>query len=240
MLSRYLNCSSDDLVLMTNPSYAINTVVKSLPLKAGDEVLSTNLEYGALVETWKTVCKEKNAKFVEQSIKFPIKNKTDFLEKFWRGCNENTKAIFISHITSATAIKLPVEEICKEANKRGLISIIDGAHAPGQINLDLLNIKPTIYVGACHKWMLSPKGASFLFANKKSQRWLKPLIISWGSIKEYRKNKSAFIDEHQTNGTRDLSALLTVSKCIDFMERNNWRMESFNCAKITLEFAQNL
>ncbi|MFM7299911.1 MAG: aminotransferase class V-fold PLP-dependent enzyme, partial [Crocinitomicaceae bacterium] len=100
-LAQYVNCDYDDLVFVTNPSYAINTIAKSLPLNIGDEVLSTNLEYGALIRTWNYYCERKGAKFVQQSIPIPLSTIEEVVDAFFSGCNKNTKAIFISQITSS-------------------------------------------------------------------------------------------------------------------------------------------
>ncbi len=238
-LGEYIDCSHEDVVLVTNPSYAVNTVAKSFPLNKGDEILSTNLEYGAIVQTWQTVCLEKEAKFISQNIQFPILDEEHFMDQFWKGFTEKTRAIFISHITSSTALVLPVEKICIEAKKRGLITIVDGAHAPGQLPLSMKSCQYDIYIGACHKWMMSPKGASFLYASKEVQPWMKPLVVSWGSVPGHQQN-TRFVDDHQTNGTRDLSALLSVPFCIDFMCKNNWQKEAKSCAQLCLEFAHTL
>jgi len=238
-LASYVHCQPDDLVYVTNPSYAINTIAKSLPLKKGDEVLSTQLEYGALIRAWNYYCEKKGASFIQQRIPLPVSTSDEVVAAFFKGCNDKTKAIYISHITSATALILPVEQICEEAKKRGLITIVDGAHAPAQINLNLNNLNVDIYTGACHKWMMAPKGASFLFVRKAHQNWIDPLLISWGYQSDNPSN-SQFIDYHQTTGTRDFSAFLTVPFCIDFMRRNNWEDVSNKNKKNTIDWALRL
>jgi isopenicillin-N epimerase len=238
-LSQYVNCDHDDLVFVTNPSYAINTIAKSLPLNKGDEVLSTNLEYGALIRTWNYYCEKKGAKFVQQSIPLPLSTVEEVVDAFFSGCNKNTKAIFISQITSSTALILPVAEICIEAKKRGLLTIVDGAHVPAHISLNLHELKADIYTGACHKWMMAPKGSSFLFASKNVQEWIDPLLISWGFQTE-NPSRSRFIDYHQTAGTRDFSAFLTVPFCIDFMKRHDWEKVSRINKEMTIEWASRL
>ena len=221
ILASYVNCDMDEIVYVINPSYAINTIAKSIPLEKGDEILSTNLEYGALIRTWEYYCNMKGAKFIQQQIPLPFYNQQEIIDSFFQGYTEKTKAIFISHLTSATAVILPVKEICEEAKKRGLITIVDGAHVPGHLNLDLHDLQVDIYTGACHKWMLAPKGASFLYVHRSQQHWIDPLLISWGYKTEFPSN-SIFIDNHQTIGTRDFSAFLTVPYCIEFLKRNDW------------------
>lgn len=232
-LGQYIGADYEDIVMVTNPSYAVNTIAKSFPLKNGDEVLSTNLEYGACDRVWEYYCEKSGAKYIKQNISLPIESKESFLAEFWKGFSENTRAVYISHITSSTGLILPVEEICKEAKKRGLITIIDGAHVPGHIPLNLNELNADVYTGACHKWMMGPKGASFLYVNKANQNWIDPLLISWGYKSDFPSN-STFIDNNQTAGTRDYAAFLTVSKCIEFMAGNDWESVSNHCKKETL------
>lgn len=236
-LADFVGCDADDLVYVTNPSYAVNTIAKSLPLEKGDEILSTDLEYGVCDRTWNYYCEKVGAKYVQQKINLPIQSKEAFIADFWKGYSEKTKAIFISQITSATGIILPVKEICEEAKKRGLITIVDGAHAPAQVELNIKRLQADIYTGACHKWMMAPKGASFLYVSKEHQSWVDPLVISWGYKSDFPSH-STFLDYHQTTGTRDYSAFLTVPTCIDFMETHNWRKVTKQCQDIVLNNAQ--
>lgn len=220
-LGEYLTCDSEDLVYVPNPTYAVNMVARSLDLKAGDEVLSTDIEYGACDRTWDFYCSEKGAKYVKQAISLPLTSKEAFLDDFWKGFNDKTRLVFISQITSATGLILPVKEICEEAKRRGLLVFIDGAHVPGHIHLNLRELNPDFYTGACHKWMLTPKGSSFLYVKSEHQQDLDPLVVSWGYKADFPSN-SQFLDYHQFNGTRDFSAYLTIPKAIDFMKWNDW------------------
>ena len=193
-LAKFLNCADkDDLVYVTNPSFAINMIAKSFPLNAGDEILATDIEYGACDRTWDYYCKKKGATYRRQKINLPIVNKEQFIEDFFKGCNEKTKAIFISHITSATGLILPAAEICAIAKEKGLITIVDGAHAPAHIPLDLSIIQADFYTGACHKWMMAPKGCSFLYAAKSVQPICDPMIVSWG-YQAAKPSHSNFLD----------------------------------------------
>lgn len=238
-LANYVGCQAEDVVYVTNPSYAINTIAKSIRLKKGDEVLSTNLEYGALVRTWDYYCQKVGAKFIQQEIQLPILSKEAFINDFWKGYTAQTKAIFISQITSSTGLILPVKEICEEAKNRGLLTIVDGAHVPGHIPLNISELKVDVYTGACHKWMMAPKGSSFLYVNKENQHWVDPLLISWG-FKSDSPSSSQFIDYHQTAGTRDFSAFLTVPFCIDYMIENNWTQKAIDCQEFVIKSAKML
>lgn len=238
-LGKYIHCDPDDLVYTTNPTYAINIIAKSLELNPGDEILATNHEYGALDRTWNYYCNKAGAKYIQQEIPIPLESKEAFIEAFWKGYNSNTKAIFISQITSMTALKFPVKEICEKAKSLGLITIVDGAHVPGHIPLNLEELKADIYTGACHKWMLTPKGCSFLYVNKSIQNNFDPVIISWGYEADI-PGKSKFLDYHQQQGTRDYSSFLTVPKAIEFLTKNNWEHVAKNCNQMILDNYESL
>ena len=235
-LGRYIGCHADDLVFTPNPSYAFNIIAKSLALNPGDEILSTNLEYGAMDKTWNYYCGKAGATYVRQAISLPVTSKEKIIEQFWKGLTKNTKAIFISEITSSTALKLPVKEICEMAKEKGLVTIVDGAHTPGHIPLDLQLLKADIYTGACHKWMLAPKGCSFLYVKKEFQNLFDPLVVSWG-YDSATPSHSQFLDYHQMQGTRDISAFLTVPKAIEFLKEHNWEERAKECRKLVRDNA---
>ena len=230
-LCDYVNCNVEDLVFVTNPSTAMNTVIKSLNLKEGDEILTTNLEYGAMDRTWKYYCKKSGAIYIQQKISLPIIDKEEFLIEFWSGLSPKTKFVFLSEITSITALIFPIKEICEKAKSLGIKTIIDGAHVPGHIPLDIQSLDPDVYTGACHKWLLLPKGCSFLYVKKDIQPSIDPLIISWGYESDNPSN-SLFQDYHQFQGTRDFSAFLCVPKALEFFQENNWEEEKRKCREL--------
>ena len=234
-LASFIHCDPLDIIYTTNPSTALNSVIRSLRLKEGDEILSTNQEYGALDRTWNYYCKQWGSKYVRQEITLPLKNKTQILEDFWKGLTKRTKVIFLSHITSSTAVILPVKEICEKAKELGLLTIIDGAHVPAHIPLNIRDLNPDVYAGACHKWMLSPKGSSFLYVKKSLQYKIDPLVISWGYEAE-KPSGSQFQDYHQYQGTRDFSAFLTTPDCLKFMEASQWPERTAKCRAQLLHY----
>lgn len=236
-LGNYVNCHSDDLVFVPNPSYAVNIVSKSLDLKPGDEILTTNLEYGACDKAWKFICKKTGAKYIRQTIQLPLTTKEQFVEDFFKGLSPKTKLVFIGQITSTTALILPVKEICERAKQKGLMTFIDGAHVPGHIPLDLSELKVDMYTGACHKWMMTPKGTSFLYVKKEIQNLLDPLVVSWG-YDSAAPSHSQFLDYHQMQGTRDFTGFLTVPTAIHFMKENNWEVVSTSCKELVRKNAQ--
>jgi isopenicillin-N epimerase len=237
-LAKYLNCAdANDLVYVTNPSYGTNIITKSLKLNPGDEILTTNLEYGAADKAWEYYCKKAGAKYVRQNITLPVTTKEKFIEEFFAGLSSKTKLIFISEITSTTALKFPVKEICEIAKQKGLMTFVDGAHSVGHIPVDLSRLKADIYTGACHKWMMTPKGSSFLYVKKEFQDLFDPLLVSWGYDAMFPSD-SKFLDYHQMQGTRDFSAFLTIPKSIEFMNQYNWTEIAASCRKMVRENAQ--
>jgi isopenicillin-N epimerase len=230
-LGEYLNCDADDVVCVTNPSYAVNIIARSLNLVPGDEVLTTNLEYGACDRAWKYYCKKRGAIYKQQEILFPIEDKESVVQQFMAGVSERTKIIFISHITSSTGLRLPVEEICRLARERGIMTFVDGAHGPGQVEVDITKMDVDIYTGASHKWMMSPKGSSFLYVRRELQDLFDPIIISWGYESDFPSH-SRFLDYHEVQGTRDLSAFCTIPAAIQFMKEHNWKDVAAECRKL--------
>jgi len=238
-LGSYLNCHMDDVVFVPNPSFAVNAVAKSLYLKSGDEILTTDLEYGACDKAWNYYCEKSGASYIRQHIPLPVESKEQFVDTFFKGVTAKTKLIFLSHITSSTALRFPVEEICAIARQKGIMTFIDGAHAPGQVSVDLKSLGVDIYTGACHKWMMTPKGSSFLYVRRELQHLIDPLIISWG-YKALFPSASQFLDYHQSNGTRDFSAYLTIPTAIQFMKDHNWEKVAADCRKLVQQNAVTL
>ena len=151
----------------------------------------------------------------------PATSQQNLADDFLKGATSRTRVIFISHITSLTAMRFPVEEICRRARLAGILTVVDGAHAPGQIPLDLDELDADFYGGNLHKWLCAPKGAGFLYAKPDVQHLLEPLVVSWGYESE-TPSSSTFIDHHEWWGTRDVAAFLTVPAAIRFQRENNW------------------
>ena len=235
-LGNYLDADADDLVFVTNPSYAVNIIAKSFSLGAGDEVLTTEWEYGACDRTWQYYCDKAGARYIKQPIRLPLQDQDDFVAQFLKGVTKKTKLIFLSHITSSTAIRFPVEKVVAEAKKMGIMTFVDGAHAPAQVPLSLRSLGVDIYTGACHKWMMTPKGSSFLYVRKEHQGLFDPLVISWG-YKAEKPSHSLFLDYHQQQGTRDFSAFCSIPAAISFMKENNWDEVSSQCRQVVLKNA---
>ncbi len=214
-LANFLNTDPDNIVYITNATYGMNNIARSLRLKKGDEVLSTNHEYGAVDRIWKFLSSKQEFKYINFPINLPVDDTSAFVESFWKNVTNRTKVISLSHITSPTALVLPVEEICRRAQASGIITIIDGAHAPGQIDLNITSIQADFYTGNLHKWLCAPKGSAFLYAAPHCQNLIEPLIVSWGWQSE-NPGPSKYVDYLEWNGTRDISSFLSVPDAIQF------------------------
>lgn len=229
-LGAYLNVRADDLVYVTNASVGINMVARSLPLQPGDEILTTDHEYGAMNFTWEFVCRKTGARYIQHPIPLPVGDAAALVDSLWNAVTPRTRVIFISHITSPTALIFPVAELCRRARAAGIWTVIDGAHAPGQIPLDLTALDPDFYTGNCHKWLSAPKGAGFLYVRRDWQALVEPSVISWGWQEQY-----GFVDHHQWQGTRDLAAFLTVPAAINFQRDHNWDAVRRDCHALASE-----
>lgn len=217
VLAEYVNAERDTLVFVQNATSGVNIVARSLPLAAGDEILTTDHEYGACDHAWGWVCEQTGARYVRVPIPLPVTTHADFIERLWTGVTPRTKVIYLSHITSPTALTFPVAEVCRRAREAGIMTVIDGAHAPGQVPVDLRAIDADFYTGNLHKWLCAPKGAAFLYARAEYQAWLVPPTISWGWTPE-----RTFISAHQQQGTRDPAPYLTVPAAIAFQREHDW------------------
>ncbi len=234
-IGSYLNADPDDLTFVTNATSGLNVIARSLPLEPGDEVLTTNLEYGALNMTWDYLCSKAGARYVHQPIPLPATSREAIVDALWSGVTDRTRAIFLSHITSGSAMILPVEEICARAREAGILTIIDGAHVPGQLELDLQAIGADIYAGNFHKWLCTPKGTAFLYVRPEHQEWVESLTISWGWSGEH-----TFVSRNQKQATRDVSGILAVGRAIDFQREYRWPEVRERCFTMLREFRERI
>jgi isopenicillin-N epimerase len=238
-LAEYVGCPADNLVYFPNPTTAVNMVARSLDLNPGDEILTTDHEYGAMDRTWRFTCQRTGAKLVRQSIPLPLDSPVEFVEHMWSGVTARTRVVFLSHITSQTALTFSVADICALAREAGILAIVDGAHAPGQVPLDLDALGADIYTGACHKWLCAPKGSAFLYARPQVQPMLHPLVVSWGWESD-KPSTSTFIDHHEWQGTRDLAAFLSVPAAITFQREHNWPAVWEDCHHLAVQWRARL
>lgn len=223
-IASYLNVPPPELVFAANVTVGLNTAARSLRLQAGDEILTTSHEYGAVNRMMEFAAAQSGASIVRHSIRLPYGSDDAFVDAFFADATENTKVIVMSHITSPTALILPVERICRRARKLGILTLIDGAHAPGQLPLDLQETAADMYSGNFHKWLCAPKGAAFLHVRQEHHEMIDPLVISHG----WRADAD-FNERHEWQGTRDISAYLTVPTAIDYQQKHHWRQIRADC-----------
>lgn len=222
-LGQHLGAGEDNLVFIPNATYGVNLVARSLELKPKDEILTTNHEYGACDNIWKFIAEKTGARIVHQSIPLPLSSSSGILEQLWKGVTPQTRLIFLSHITSPTALRMPVRAICARAKKAGILTLIDGAHAPGQIPLNFSRLGADFYTGNCHKWLLAPKGSAFLHVPAERQEMIEPLVVSWGWGENCPYDTgSRFVNLLEWRGTRDPAASLSVPDAIQFQEDHHW------------------
>jgi isopenicillin-N epimerase len=230
-LAAYVNAQPDEIVYVPNATTGLNTVARSLPLAPGDEVLSTDHEYGALDRTWRFICLKRGATYINHPVPLPLTSPEEFVEALWTRVTPRTRVLFISHITSPTAIIFPIAPLIRRAREAGILTVVDGAHAPGQIPLDLTALGADFYSGNCHKWMLSAKGSAFLYARREVQPLVEPLVVSWGWQSEM-PGPSRFIGEQEWQGTRDPAAYLSVPAAIEFMRAQEWPRVRAECHEL--------
>ena len=234
-LSAYVNAPVETLVYVPNATVGINMVARSLKLNPGDEVLATDHEYGAIDSTWRFVCERSDAVYKQQPIHTPLTDDEAFIEQVWQGVTPRTRVIALSHITSPTALTFPVAAVCARARREGILTVIDGAHTPGQLALDLSAVGADFYTGNCHKWLCAPKGSGFLYVCPEHHAIIEPLVISWGW-----EEQTTFAMRNQWWGTRDIAAYLSVPAAIAFQQRHNWDAVRDRCHRLAVETWERL
>lgn len=235
-LAAYVGAAAEDLVFVPNATTGVNIVARSLDLQPGDEVLATDHEYGACETTFRRVCEARGATYRTVAIPLPF-DRTTFAERLLAELRPNTKLVFASHITSTTALIFPLEELCRRARERGVLTLIDGAHAPGHVDLDLRAIGADFYTGNCHKWLCAPKGAGFLHVRPEHQDLIDAPVTSWGYTAEVSGHTGFDAYTGRTRlerrllwqGTRDVTAWLTVPAAIEFQRVHAWPAVRTRC-----------
>ncbi len=243
-LAAELGASADDIAQVSNATTGLNIALQSLPLKAGDEILTTNHEYSALEKTLVFIARRTGARIVTVEVPLPLTSAAAFHDVVLAGMTPRTRVLFLSHITSPTALLFPIEALVAEARQRGIWSVIDGAHTPGHIPLDLDALGADFYSGNCHKWLMSPKGSAFLHVRREWQTMIDPLVISHGWTADNKEpgvrgpfGASAFVDEIEMQGTRDPSPWLAVPAALEFRRAHDWWSVAADCNRLAQETA---
>ncbi|MDW8395716.1 MAG: aminotransferase class V-fold PLP-dependent enzyme [Anaerolineae bacterium] len=240
-LAAYLGTTPDQLAFVTNATMGVNIVAHSLRawLCEGDQILTTDHEYAACNNAWAFVCHKTGARYIQRSIPLPLTTSEAWLEAFWSGVTPRTRVIFLSHITSPTALTFPVEAVCQRARQAGILTVIDGAHVPGQRRLSLDALGADFYIGNCHKWMMGPKGSAFLYARREVQYLIEPLVVGhgWQPSAVADKPMQEYVERL---GTRDLAAFLAVPAAIAFLREHDWDAVRQRCHQVALAVRNHL
>lgn len=238
-LAEYVGTEPDNLVFVPNATHGMNIIARSMRLAPTDDVVGSTHEYGAVERAWRFTCSQTGAHYSASPIALPLVDEHSLIDQLWAGVTDRTKVLVISHISSPTAITFPVAAICKRAAAQGIITVVDGAHAPGQLDLDLDSLGADFYVGNCHKWLCGPKGSGFLYARPERQQLLLPLIVSWGWEAE-NPSDSPFQDYFGWTGTDDPAAYLTIPAAIDFQQSHDWVHIRERCHALAVQAEETL
>jgi isopenicillin-N epimerase len=235
-LAAELGTKADNIVGLVNATEGLNIVAQSLGLQPGDEIVTTDHEYSALEKTWAYIARRTGARVVTVKVPMPLASKAEFTDAIVDAFTDRTRVLFLSHITSPTALVFPIERPIRAAKTRGIWTAIDGAHTPGHIPLDLDAMDVDFYAGNCHKWLMTPKGSGFLYVRPELQALINPLVISHGWTADSKLpgakgafGNSPFIDELEMQGTRDPAAWLTVPAALAFREQHGWAGVAAHC-----------
>ncbi len=216
-LADFVQTDAENLALVDNSTYAMNVVASSVPLQPGDEVVLTDHEYGAVSRLWQRTCQRAGANEPRTAVlPLPIESAEQVVESVFQSVTSSTRLIVVSHITSPTAVILPVAEICRQASQLGIAVCIDGPHAVAQLPLEMDALDCDYYTASCHKWLSAPFGSGFLYVHPRRQQHVTPPVLSWG---RWPEPADAWHDEFRWLGTRDPTPQLSIPAAIEFLQQ---------------------
>lgn len=216
-LGAFLGANPDGIVFVPNATTGVNTVLRSLRLGPGDEMLTTNHSYPSCKNTLRKVAAESGAALVEAAIPFPIRSPEQVVDGLLACVNTKTRICLIDHVTSPTGLVLPVSTLVRELQAKGIDVMVDGAHAPGMLPLNIEDTGAAYYTGNCHKWLCAPKGAAFLYVRPDRRDAVRPLVVSLG-YESSRTDRSDFHLQFDWVGTGDPTPYLCIPEAIDYMD----------------------
>lgn len=215
-LSKFVGARAKDLVFVPNATTAVNAVVRSLDLRPGDEVLTTAHDYNACRNVLVEAARRARAKMVVAEVPFPVRNPDELVEAIMQAVTRRTRLAMLDHVSSHTALIFPIQRIIRELEARGVDTLVDGAHAPGMLPVNVRKLQPAYYTGNLHKWVCAPKGAAFLWVREDKQAGVQPAVISHGN-NQTRPGHTRFQDRFDWMGTTDPSAKFSVPAAINFV-----------------------
>jgi isopenicillin-N epimerase len=217
-LAAFVGAAAEDVILVENATAAMNLVAAHVVLRPGDEVVLTDHEYGAVRRIWERACRRAGTAGPVTAVLPPQFESADqVVDTLFAAVHEHTKLVVVSHITSPTAVILPVLAICREARRRGIAVCVDGPHAIAQLPLEIAALDCDFYAASCHKWLSAPFGSGFLAVHPRQQAGFEPVLLSWGRLPP--ESPRRWSDEHIWTGTRDPSGFFAVPDAIGFLRR---------------------
>lgn len=216
-LAEFVHAEPDDMVFVQNSTTAVNQILTGFPFKSGDEWLVSSHAYGACMEAMKHYCSRNGIVLKTAMIPFPVENDDQILDAIGKEITEHTRLALIDHVSSPTGMIFPVEKIIEMLRIKGIMTLVDGAHAPGMLALDLAKLDPDFYVANCHKWICAPKGSAFMYVKTDWKELIKPLIISHFNDTDLGGN-AHWGNQFMWDGTHDFSAYLCVGDTLEYLE----------------------
>lgn len=229
-LGRYLGVGADTVVYFANPTTAIRMICRAISLAPGDEILTTDWEYPTVNSAWDLFVHLNEVTLRRQPVPVPFTSPEAFVDALWAGVTPRTRVISISHIAFSNALIFPVAEVCRRARQAGILTCVDGAHAPSQIPLNLAELDVDVYLGACHKWLCAPKGAGFAYAHPRIHAWLTQALSDSNPDRVERNPEAGqFVAHYEYQGTRDHAAVLSVPEAIAYQADHDWEAHRARC-----------